>query len=531
MSGFHLRTLGDLVLVRDSIRIGEARRKPLAVLAYLLVENSHPVNRDALAGMLWPDATPDRARRALTQTLYALRRECHEHVVQGTSQLSIGPGVLGADVLDFITAAAIGDHARALELYRGPFLDGVSFPGAAEFDHWVDRVRRRLAAIHRDVLVASADHSANAKDGEAVLRRLREAHDLYPEDVGITERLAVQYLLSDASHLAHSVIDAFEQRLRNEYELDLPESLQALRRQLAPRDPARADRSRPDVNDRRHRAGSAVIPARDVTAAPAASTPDAPPGPGAGEPHRRRRTPRWAIGAVVGIMMSAAAAVLWWPHATAPQPVTLGELMLQRRQQLLAERRAAIDSTHMGRALILPPMNMTPTRALDSLLPRLSYLAYVAQDQSFAKAVPESLALRLTAEARATRFATSSALQIASMLNATGAALAIQPLLLQGAADSLRVQLVFYRDLSKTRVARRGYSNLESVIPPASGDLDGKRATTEAARTLTRFVSSMETCDATKHLDPAASPWCWGSGRQLRLVPGLDERRRLIARD
>jgi len=72
-----LQTFGGLSLSDATTHtpIGAPRRKPLALLALVAEGRHRGVEREWVMAMLWPELTEARARRALSQTLYALRRE------------------------------------------------------------------------------------------------------------------------------------------------------------------------------------------------------------------------------------------------------------------------------------------------------------------------------------------------------------------------------------------------------------------------------------------------------------------------
>jgi hypothetical protein len=123
-----------------------------------------------------------------------------------------------ADVMEFSRAITAGDPARAIALYRGPFLDGFYLPGAPEFEVWVEQERARLAAEHAQALRKMA---AEARD----LGRQTAEIDLWRRLVStdpLAERgvVALVRALLDAGDLAGALRQAkdYETRLRE----DLP---------------------------------------------------------------------------------------------------------------------------------------------------------------------------------------------------------------------------------------------------------------------------------------------------------------------
>ncbi len=74
--------------------------------------------------LLWPERDEQRARRALSRMLYELRRTLGADWVEARGDRLRTADWIGADALDFEAAARDRRPERALELYRGPFLQG-----------------------------------------------------------------------------------------------------------------------------------------------------------------------------------------------------------------------------------------------------------------------------------------------------------------------------------------------------------------------------------------------------------------------
>jgi tetratricopeptide (TPR) repeat protein len=100
-------------------------------------------------GILWSRLPPDRARHSLNQALYLLRKELGEDcVVSEGDRLRVTPH-LRMDAQAFQRAAEDGEAEAALEHYGGEFLQGWHLRDTPEFEQWTDRVRGRLARLHR----------------------------------------------------------------------------------------------------------------------------------------------------------------------------------------------------------------------------------------------------------------------------------------------------------------------------------------------------------------------------------------------
>jgi serine/threonine-protein kinase len=150
-----LETLGRLALTDSSGHAVIDQRRRLALLALLASAGERGMSRDKLVAVLWPESASDSARHALEQLLYSLRRQTPEPVIAGTDPLRLDPAV-EVDLTDFTRCLAAGDHAGAVAVYRGPFLDGFFLTGATEFERWSDGQRARLAAEHARALRALA---------------------------------------------------------------------------------------------------------------------------------------------------------------------------------------------------------------------------------------------------------------------------------------------------------------------------------------------------------------------------------------
>jgi len=99
-----LTTFGGLALASDERDLGRAaqQRRRLALLAVLATAGSHGMTRDKLLGLLWPETDEARGRSALSQALYALRKDTGvEDLVRGSDTLSLNPDGIASDVTEF----------------------------------------------------------------------------------------------------------------------------------------------------------------------------------------------------------------------------------------------------------------------------------------------------------------------------------------------------------------------------------------------------------------------------------------------
>ncbi len=159
-----LITLGRLALVNEhgvEDQIGKRRRK-LALLATLAM-TKRPVSRDTLVDLFWGEQPEERARHSLSDALSHLRRVLGKDAI-ATRQAEIAlttEAALQVDAIEMLTAAAAGNHTRVVELYQGPFLDGVYIPDSPRFEHWLSRERARIERAARDACAALCRTAAN----------------------------------------------------------------------------------------------------------------------------------------------------------------------------------------------------------------------------------------------------------------------------------------------------------------------------------------------------------------------------------
>lgn len=148
--------------------------KAQALLAYLAVEAAMPHQRDALAGLLWPDHPQEAARSSLRQAVHQLRGALGKSsppfllITRQTVQFNTASDY-SLDVANFSALIRQCDHhthrrreacpvciecaKSAIELYRGDFLAGFFVKDSAPFEEWAlvrreQLSRQALSALH-----------------------------------------------------------------------------------------------------------------------------------------------------------------------------------------------------------------------------------------------------------------------------------------------------------------------------------------------------------------------------------------------
>lgn len=130
---------------------GEAQRllgagKPLLLLARLALD-AEGLSRDELAAFLWPGMPEERARASARQALHMLRQQLGQEALIADRQRVRLADRVASDATLFLAAIAAGDDARAIAIYRGPFMQEQTVPDANAADQWLGVERLRFAQL------------------------------------------------------------------------------------------------------------------------------------------------------------------------------------------------------------------------------------------------------------------------------------------------------------------------------------------------------------------------------------------------
>ena len=147
-----------------------------ALLALLAVDG--PTTRERAMAMLWPDESdPARARNALRQRLFRLRRAAGCELVSGEALLALAPAIehdVSDDSAKLRTALAANPGTAA----AGELLGHEAFDGQAEFSTWLATAREQWRSRRRDALADMASKfEAQDRIAEALACAERLVHD------------------------------------------------------------------------------------------------------------------------------------------------------------------------------------------------------------------------------------------------------------------------------------------------------------------------------------------------------------------
>lgn len=240
----HIQTLGQIKFLFGDNSIGIEHwqtQKTLKLFLKMALNAGLPCSNEALADELWPDAGPKKGKDSLRNCVHQLRRtlkgllrDDKADVVSRSRKNKTITLELPCrfDFQDFEQACldalealkqdkaeeALGKANLALELYRGPFLEGLD-------EAWVEAKRARLAALYAQAqTVVARVHllQENSSEAESAARELIKLDDLREE----SHLLLIKALAQDgrsAEAVAHYevAVDLFEEEIGIS-----PESLQ-----------------------------------------------------------------------------------------------------------------------------------------------------------------------------------------------------------------------------------------------------------------------------------------------------------------
>jgi DNA-binding SARP family transcriptional activator len=197
--------------------------KPLALLAYLHLVGD-PVPRDALAGLLWPGSTRERARGSMRHALWTLRQRVSEELFRTDDPVQLADDLLTSDVAEARAALARGDLETALGAWETPPFGEFQVADAPEWSRWAESVRFDLEHRLGSALAEAGESRLEEDPGGSGVELLEQAVRVQPD------RLQHHVLLVEA-RLDQRDFDAAATALsRARLALDDPSSVSTLDR-------------------------------------------------------------------------------------------------------------------------------------------------------------------------------------------------------------------------------------------------------------------------------------------------------------
>ena len=183
MPDYQLLLLGPVQVRRDHKVVPLSVAKAIARSGYLAVTGL-PHRRDHLIDLLWPQSLPEAARRICATrsgpSVESLERGCCT-----SRRIRIGLAeMVHSDVQAYETAVAallaaqtpaVSELQAAVELHRGPLLDGLALVDASEYELWLTAERSRLGQLHLQILEALVARQRSTSDWRGVISSAQRA--------------------------------------------------------------------------------------------------------------------------------------------------------------------------------------------------------------------------------------------------------------------------------------------------------------------------------------------------------------------
>ncbi|MGI9628425.1 MAG: protein kinase domain-containing protein [Longimicrobiales bacterium] len=201
------------------------RRQRAAALVYLAVEGE--TTREKLCFLLWPDREQHKARGALNQTLYELRRDLGEDWLQVDGERLITTG-LSTDLTALRQSTRDAQSPPPSGIRLEPFLDGVHLGTSVEFEHWVDGKRSEVHGLIRKTFRKIA--ASTEGDPSARVESMRAWVALDPLEDEAQHALIRCLAEAGLRKEALEQFDRYEELLRSELDLrPLDDTLELMR--------------------------------------------------------------------------------------------------------------------------------------------------------------------------------------------------------------------------------------------------------------------------------------------------------------
>src|SRR5262245_1695274 len=162
--------------LKSGAAINFPRNKAKALLAYLALRPGQMHARDTLATLLWGEASAERARHSLRQTLFELRnglpRAAATCLVEEGDTVGLRAAAVDVDVAAFERLAAEGSPEaleRAGALYRGVLLEGINV-SEPSFEEWLRTERDRLGELAVEALAKLLGQHVRADAVESAVK-------------------------------------------------------------------------------------------------------------------------------------------------------------------------------------------------------------------------------------------------------------------------------------------------------------------------------------------------------------------------
>lgn len=188
-----LQTFGTVYIERNGVPLGgaHAQRRRLALLALVAASDRGVAARPKVIALLWPERDEAGGRHSLSQLIYALRHDLGADVFRVDHEtIALNPELIESDVRVFDEALRAGQLERAIEVYRGPFLDDFHLDDAPDMERWIESESSRRNGQCSRALEQLATDSESMRDWHRARELWHRRSLLDPAD----GRVALRYM-------------------------------------------------------------------------------------------------------------------------------------------------------------------------------------------------------------------------------------------------------------------------------------------------------------------------------------------------
>lgn len=211
-----LTTLGHPSVSLHGEELTSLPGKPVTFGLFVFLAVEREATRDHLVSVFWPESSQEKARHALSQTLYELRQALGEDWIESSGNSLRTTPSLWVDSQEFLERVETERNQEAVELYAGPFLVGFHLAPTHSFEEWVERKRARLARRHRVAIDAFIRECQERGDLEQALQNAWRWVGLDPLDDGGQQHLIQLLALTGSRAQALAQYDRYESLLEAE---------------------------------------------------------------------------------------------------------------------------------------------------------------------------------------------------------------------------------------------------------------------------------------------------------------------------
>ncbi|MEP6764515.1 MAG: protein kinase [Gemmatimonadaceae bacterium] len=166
------------MLFRDGSNIPWVQRgwQRAALFALLAASGKRGIDRELLATLLWPDSAEPASRHSLDELLSRARKEvgCKE-LFAGTSSIAFNTEFVNVDLEEFERAVTSEHLERAVQLYEGPFAEGLRLSAADDIERRLTNTRQRFAELFRAALERLAKRAEERGDHMSAVQHWQRA--------------------------------------------------------------------------------------------------------------------------------------------------------------------------------------------------------------------------------------------------------------------------------------------------------------------------------------------------------------------